>query len=437
MKHMVYRENGYQIILIPMPMEKSVFVRSTIHGGNSAETKKTSGIAHLMEHALTDAWKTCSYNDHQKCREYWEDKGTISNAYTGDNEIVYFIQGKTAHCAEMIEYIVAISSAPFISTKVINEEKAPVLNELLSYKNETYSRLKQERYEMIYNNEGLKHYENYEVQIKNLKNLNRKEIVKYFRDVYTPHNVSFVVAGNINVSLAKKQFKELLKNAKHYTKYKPEEINYQWQTILKKPFLEKGNEFRCLLNPKTDKTQINIWYTIDACDLNGNDIYFPMFKHLFTSGFSSLLLKHLRTKLNLIYHVHLNIHSGPYALLIEIKTSCVPKNTEKVIGEIRKKLRELCKNIDTKMFKNAKQIYELEFLNTKKTSKMVGDFYANQYFYKKFQNKSIIYSPEKQLNAIKSVTKIKMSKVLCQLFTQSNVKIICEGPTKVNIDMEG
>ena len=31
----------------------------------------------------------------------------------------------------------------------------------------------------------------------------------------------------------------------------------------------------------------------------------------------------------------------------------------------------------------------------------------------------------------------KMSKVLCQLFTQSNVKIICEGPTKVNIDMEG
>ena len=58
MKSIVYREKGYQIILVPMKDEKTVYVRSTIHGGNSAKQKYFS-IAHLMEHALTDAWKTC------------------------------------------------------------------------------------------------------------------------------------------------------------------------------------------------------------------------------------------------------------------------------------------------------------------------------------------------------------------------------------------
>lgn len=433
MKPIVYLEQGYQIILIPMKNAKTVFVRSTIHGGNSAETKKTSGIAHLMEHALTDAWRTCEYKNHKKCREYWEDKGTLSNAYTGDNEIVYFIHGIRKFHREMIDYIVTISAAPFISTKVINQEKRPVLNELLSYKNQTYSRLNRERYEMIYTNEGLQHYENWETQLKNLKHLNHAEIVNFFREVYTPSNVSFVIAGNFRVGEIKKQLKRLLAAVSTHTKYGETEIRQQWQKKLKMPFLKKGNEFRSIVNRKTDKTQINVWYTLDVADIVELDVYFPMFRYLLTSEFSSLLLKHLRTKLNLVYNVSLDIHRGPYAVLIQISTSCVPKNAGRVIGEIRKKLIGLCKKLDEKMFRNAQQLYEMEFLSNKQTAAWLGDFYADQYFYKRYRTRPKIYSPEEQSMAIKSVKKSKMAKILCGLFTKSNVKIICEGPTSVKI----
>jgi 16S rRNA (adenine1518-N6/adenine1519-N6)-dimethyltransferase len=55
---------------------------------------------------------------------------------------------------------------------------------------------------MIYCNEGLQHYENWETQIKNLKKLHRKDMVKFFREVYTPQNVSFIVAGNFPYNIS-------------------------------------------------------------------------------------------------------------------------------------------------------------------------------------------------------------------------------------------
>jgi len=438
MKPIVYREKGYQIILVPMKDEKTVYVRSTIHGGNSAETKNTSGIAHLMEHALTDAWKTCPYMNHQKCREYWHDKGTTSNAYTGDNDIVYYIQGFTDLTEDMVDYIVTISAAPFISSKVIKEEKSPVLNELLMYKNKTYSQLHQQRYEMIYCNEGLMHYENWETQIKNLKKLHRKDIVKFFREVYTPQNVSFIVAGNFDVRRVKQRLKGLLAQADYYTRYgekntaKPESADTWQNKRLTKPFLNEGNNFRSIVNRKTDKTAIELWYTLDMEKVKDYDVFFPMFKHLLTSGFYSLLLKHLRTNLNLVYSISVKLHEGPYGVLIQFSTSCVPKKEEKVIREIMKKLTSLCRNLDKKMFENAKKVYELHYLNNRQNAAWVGNFYANQYFNKSRRKKVNIYGPEEQLKAIKTVSKSKMSKILCNFFTKANLKIICEGPDKVD-----
>jgi len=74
----------------------------------------------------------------------------------------------------------------------------------------------------------------------------------------------------------------------------------------------------------------------------------------------------------------------------------------------------------------------LHYLNNRQNAAWVGNFYANQYFNKSRRKKVNIYGPEEQLKAIKTVSKSKMSKILCNFFTKANLKIICEGPDKVD-----
>ena len=55
--------HGYKVFLYPYP-NKTVYVEMYNNNGFISETKKTSGINHLLEHVLTNAWKKCK---HYKC----------------------------------------------------------------------------------------------------------------------------------------------------------------------------------------------------------------------------------------------------------------------------------------------------------------------------------------------------------------------------------
>ena len=89
------------MILIPSK-SKNTFIQSYIQTGNIDENKKNAGISHLMEHIFADSWKTCR----GPCSEYWKEIGTISNAYTSNSFVGYWIMGLKAQAEKMTKYVI-------------------------------------------------------------------------------------------------------------------------------------------------------------------------------------------------------------------------------------------------------------------------------------------------------------------------------------------
>ena len=77
---------GYHIFLYPYP-NKTTYVEMVTNNGFISETKQTSGINHLLEHVLTNAWKKCKDN---KCSPYWTSRGVEYNASTSDTLLRYY-----------------------------------------------------------------------------------------------------------------------------------------------------------------------------------------------------------------------------------------------------------------------------------------------------------------------------------------------------------
>ena len=122
----VHKIKGYTVILIPSK-SKNTFIQSYIQTGNIDENKKNAGISHLMEHIFADSWKTCR----GPCSEYWKEIGTISNAYTSNSFVGYWIMGLKEQAERMTKYVIAQSTCTYIKFDIMKKERRAVREEYL------------------------------------------------------------------------------------------------------------------------------------------------------------------------------------------------------------------------------------------------------------------------------------------------------------------
>ncbi len=124
--------NGYKIIYIPTT-KNITSVHAYVKIGNMCETEKESGIAHLLEHIITDSWEKCKGN----CTSYWGKKGIISNAQTNTMYTRYYIVGLTKEIENMIDYIASTITNPIFNAKCVDRSKQAVKDELLIRTNQS------------------------------------------------------------------------------------------------------------------------------------------------------------------------------------------------------------------------------------------------------------------------------------------------------------
>ena len=185
MKYTLHKVNGYTIILIPN--NKTVHINMCIKTGSMNESKNDSGIHHLIEHILTEAWEPCGK---QTCNSYWDKKGVSMNASTHLSYMNFYVNGLVEDMDEMMEYMTDIITKPFLKSSTLEIEKHAVLNELLILSNNPENKLidafNKEFFIGVYSHD-------YNLQIKNLKHMNMKKI----RDFYNKINkeIIFVISG--------------------------------------------------------------------------------------------------------------------------------------------------------------------------------------------------------------------------------------------------
>jgi predicted Zn-dependent peptidase len=185
MKHLLPKKltvAGFNAYAISDPSSKLIYACAVIRGGFYSEfSDNESGINHLFEHILTEAWKRCAPSRTRKtnCQQYWSERPVHYNARTTPHTVAYYITGLDTERDEILNYISQIISDPQFDLKIIENEKKAVLNELTIMQNNPSHALSHAVFSHVVSKEsGLRNKTNIQLQIDNLRRITPEQIVK-------------------------------------------------------------------------------------------------------------------------------------------------------------------------------------------------------------------------------------------------------------------
>ena len=409
----IHKIKGHKVILMPTKGGMTQ-VQAYIYTGYMHETKANLGISHLVEHIMADSWKKCK----GPCPQFWNRKGTISNAYTSNSFVGYWIMGLKEWTSEMIEYVIASTSCDFIKKTILKDEKIAVKEELLKELNKPTWKLSNRLFQEMFEHPGIKHCGNILLQLKNLKKFTNKDIVNICKKLYVPSNIIYMVTGKFNASSVLKIFRNKLKVKKQTIKEIDPRVNIK-QTVIHIP------------RKNAKKTDILIAFYSDIFPWDADTHYFGLIQTLLAKGLESFLMDHLRTKMNLIYSLKMDIDSDMFGTIAEITMSTQDKNIKDVIEHCIAKIRQFTEGFFHNDFlegaKN-KQLVKNESLC--KNVEFLSEFYGDQYSSQIKQPKAKIITPETLIKKIKTVTKTKITAIGNKIFNFKSLTIIYMGKNK-------
>tara|TARA_B100001758_G_scaffold244420_1_gene255743 strand:- start:6937 stop:8274 length:1338 start_codon:yes stop_codon:yes gene_type:complete len=417
-KHII---NGYTIFLYPYP-NKTTYVEMVTNNGFLSETKNTSGINHLLEHVLTNAWKKCKDN---KCSPYWTDRGVNYNASTSDTILRYHTFGLKTHNKEMLDYIINITVRPNITQNMIDNEHSAVTNELLREANKRDAPLYDTFNKHFFALEGLRYAFDWKQQIDNLKNLKKDKILKTFKEYYHQANTIFIVSGDFNKKKVLNSFRRYLKGVSNSTcignPFSKKEC-YSW----KKQIIYVSDS-----NNKTTQILFGFPTKIHMQDklYNALDPSMQIIK--------SLLFERLRTQLKLVYGISINAIVNTCGSYIQIEVFVDNASAMKVIKEIIKYLRKYKKEL----------VPKIDYISTKKYSKLlsrnlsinpetIASMFIDQYINQIQEPTKELNTINKQLNTILKLTQNDVRDVYRECFNDKYLTIVYQSSTKLPITLK-
>jgi len=238
--------------------------------------------------------------------------------------------------------------------------------------------------------------------------------------MYIPSNTIFTVAGSFN----KKEILDIFK------------ANLKQNTNCQKSFdvaINKQKIVKHIPYPQGKKTEIMVIFYSKLYYWSPQFIYFPLIESILVDGLESILMHHLRTKLDLIYNISVDIDTDITGTIVSISVSTADKKVKKVIGELLFKLKQFTEQkFSSKLLNGTKNKYLIRRENTCKNVRFLSDFYGEQYANQITRVNKKIYSYDDIYNKIKDVTKAKISEIAKKLFNFKTFKIAYIGRRKLH-----
>jgi len=302
--------NGYPFLFIHEP-SKVIHLEVMVHSGFVFETKKNSGVNHLLEHVLVSGWKKCK----ESCNSYWDKKGGLVNASTDDTIMKYYVKGDKKDIPEMVDYISSIITRSMFSSSMLEREKKAVIEELSTLADNPSQEIYNVFHQAFYTVEGLQYMEDCSLQIKNVETLTMKDIKSAYDEFHT-ENCLFVVYGDFDHSIVSLFEKKLVP---HPGKKIPIQDCFTYCHDILYTKYDKENTTLFLGFPSTKKT-----------------FFLPYFELLL----HHLLFHELRTKHEYIYDIIIHCTPSNCGVLTEIEIDVQTKNAVKTFHTLLQTIRE-------------------------------------------------------------------------------------------------
>ena len=382
----IHNIHGYNVILIDIPSSELVYIQSYVNVGFLFETKKNCGISHLLEHVLVNSWEQCVKHP---CLEVLTEKGIQCNAHTGITTTNYHTTSTKESFGEMIDYIATITTSAKITQQNVNREINPVFNELKELGNNPKNQLWNLIQKELFCSEGGKYSNDWDTQVKTLKNINAKMLSDYYKKHYVPENTTFVICGDID----KKNVLDIMSNVIQSPKCTLYNSNLT-------PCFNKLDENKYIFHQRKDSRNALCSFTYISDDIDDNNDLLVNFS---LSCLRHALFMRLRYKNKMTYYLKCSSsrsHCGrEITILYETSHNNIKESHDVVLNVVEKYKNEFfSKSVITSRKKHV-------LINYEKTNQSNPEIIANHYMNQFLYNNGALYSPKHMNKKVAIITK--------------------------------
>jgi len=315
-------DNGINVIFIRNTALPMVGINTVVKVGSAYETYSSSGMSHMLEHLLFNGTSQWS----QKQLYDMTDKiGGYNNANTSEYYTNYMMVTPTDKIKKGMEIQAGMLFDSIIPEAKFDKEKGIVLEEIAKSLANPREKISRSVRKKLYAGHGLSlpTLGTYET----IKNMEREDVVQFYRNNYVPNNMEISVIGDFNSTEMLKLINEVYGHASPDNVSHP--ISKQWSTGFEQPNPIINQQNVDFLFHSGEDTIIQSFYTLDN----------------YSSDFYSLLMDALaknieKTKAKLeklfpdqIKAITLNVHNQPIGNYLQADIRLSDNNNMSAIVE--------------------------------------------------------------------------------------------------------
>ncbi|MBN1038203.1 MULTISPECIES: pitrilysin family protein [unclassified Clostridium] len=210
-------DNGLRVITEKIDHLNSVSVGIMIQNGSRNESEEVNGISHFIEHMFFKGTKKRSA---KQIVEEIENVGGQINAFTSKETTCYYIKALNTHLDLSLDVLSDMILNSNFDEEEIEKEKGVVIEEINMSQDSPEDVLDDEHSKAVFRENPL----SYPIlgTIPKIKSFNRKKILNFISEKYTPYNSVISVCGKFDENELKKLIEDCFGSWKSKKKYIPE-----------------------------------------------------------------------------------------------------------------------------------------------------------------------------------------------------------------------
>jgi zinc protease len=404
-------DNGLTVLVREDHSAPVVTAQTWVRAGSITEGKwMGAGMSHILEHMLFKGTATRGVS--QIAREV-EDKGGYMNAYTSFEQTVFYINIPSESWQTAVDVLADCMMNASIPEEEMLKEKKVIIREMDMNRDDPDRRASLLMWNTAYS------VHPYRLPVIGYRDIydqvTRADVVAYYKRMYAPNNIVFVVVGDVNADEVLAHVRELTKDF-HREPIEPAYVPLEPPQLS----LRERHEEMPVKISRVDLA----WHIPSLAD---PDVYpLDVLAIVLGQGRSSRLYRQLLEKGGLVHSVEASSYTPHYPGLFVIEAVTDPDKRDAAIAGIRAEIASLADHPASKEeAEKAVKISVSNFLNRLKTMEGQASDLAHNQILVDDPNFSEVY-----LENLRKVTPSDLQRVTRRYFTDNNLTITTLDPTE-------
>lgn len=363
---LVVLDNGLSVIIKEDKNAPVVSAQMWVNAGSITEGKWLgAGMSHILEHML---FKGTTTRSNSQIAQEVQDKGCQINAYTSFDRTVYYISGPSSAWMTMTDVLFdSMRNSTLPSDEYVKEQEVIRREFAMGYDNPGRMAMI-----LMFEQAYIRHPYKFPVigHIDVYNQLTRDDVMEYYKKMYVPQNITFVIVGDVDSHAVEAKVRELAAGWKRGPLPAPQIEPEPPQLSMREVNQESNVEL----------TRLNMAWHIP--DLTNPDVpALDVMSLILGQGRSSRLYQQIREEKSLVKSISAFAYTPGYPGIFGVSAICDPDKRQKTVDSVLEMVEQLkSKPVTQEELDKAKKSFLSDALSSRRTVEGIAAELGGNYF---------------------------------------------------------